>query len=148
MPVSGRRIKSGGENRNQTCGVFGLALPYDESPPAKAFQLLAGPPVAFDIATEFLLPEFRPSLRHRAVRAAGVPVPEAAVDEHREPVPSKNEIGTAGKLSTMQPKPEPHTVSGPADSQLGHGIARPDTRHHLAAPLAIDNIHQVDCSPN
>jgi hypothetical protein len=78
-----------------TVGIVAqLVLPNDMYLPAAILQRVPDAHVAFDIAPELLGPERGIRSRPRQV-AARTRMPEAAVDEHGEPLPRKGEVRAA-----------------------------------------------------
>ena len=120
-----------------------FTLPYDENPPAQASQRFFVTPVSGDVAGEFLRPERDAGFGRIGVSASAVPVPEAPVNEHRQPVPRENQVGAAGKVFPMQAIAESQTVCNATDDAFGAGVTTLDSGHHLASSLAVDNIRHV-----
>ena len=65
---------------------LGFAFPHDERAPAEFAQRALMDFVAGGVAVEFLQPESAVVRRRRAVPATAMPMPETAVNEHREAV--------------------------------------------------------------
>ena len=120
-----------------------FTLPYDENLPAQVSQRSFVTPVAGDVPHEFLRPERDTGFGRVGVSASAVPVPEASVNEHYQPVPRENQVGASGKAFPVQAIAESQTVSNAPDDTFGAGVLTPDPGHHLASPLAIDNIRHV-----
>ena len=94
----------------ESLGTGGLTLPDNYDMPTKPPQ---GPPliaVPGDVLRELLLPELDATLRRISIFAPRVPVPETAMDEYHRSVLRQNDIGTAGQISSVKPKPVPKLV--------------------------------------
>jgi hypothetical protein len=78
-----------------------FALPNRDDPPACRFELSGLPNVPLHVGGELRLPELSICLGHRwlAERAS---VPEAPVDEDRNPSSGIGDVGTAGGLLPMK----------------------------------------------
>ena len=70
-----------GNQSLQSFRILRLTLPNDDAPPAKFAKRTLMKFVAHGVAVEFGQPPFAAIRRRRAVLAAFVPMPEAAVDE-------------------------------------------------------------------
>lgn len=68
-----------------------VALPNPQHSPAPLLECLGDVLVAGSVASDLLRPESAPSARNSAPRR--VAVPEVAIDEERQPLPRKHEIG-------------------------------------------------------
>lgn len=69
-------------------------------------------------------------------------MPETAMNKNSEPVLCEDEIRGARQIPAMQTETQTQPMRSAAHRYFGCGMARPDPRHDLAAPLAIDNIRQ------
>ena len=68
-----------------------LTLPYDRGGPPDFGEFSQNACILVHGATELLGPELRVGGGHGGSLAT-VPVPETAVDKHREPIPNKNHV--------------------------------------------------------
>lgn len=101
---------------------------------------MAVAPVPFHVGIELALPELFASGRCCRVRAAGMPVPETAVNEAHRAEPAKHEIGSAGELAIVQAVSETTCVEGPAKHELGPRVPASDSRHHARTGRAVNHI--------
>lgn len=67
-----------------------LVFPEASNPPARLPELSVYEPVALDVARQLLFPKLPVVLRD--VRMQRTPVPEASVDEHRNPLRLEDEV--------------------------------------------------------
>src|SRR5437879_5606560 len=84
-----------GAQRAFGAGLVGLALPDGQHAPAGGFEGLAVLPVAADVAVELAVPEGDVGGGPGGPGAAGVLVPEAAVDEQDRPPARQHDVGPA-----------------------------------------------------
>lgn len=70
-------------------------------------------------------------------------VPETAVHEHSDPLPSKHEIWPARQVRHMLLKPEPSCSKLLPNSQFWACILRPDSTHHLASDSRSQKVAQM-----
>jgi hypothetical protein len=56
-------------------------------------------------------------------------MPKAAVDEKDDAVARKDEVGRPGQAASMEPEPQTHCVSRPANHHLGRGVLPTNARH-------------------
>jgi hypothetical protein len=91
------------DSRCQHFGLPNVAFPYDLDPPALRPQFGDIALIALDIAGELGVPIGLAALRRRCEAAARMLVPEAAVDEDRQPVPRQNQVWPACKVAPMHP---------------------------------------------
>ena len=90
--IVGERIKA----------FFDFAFPNDNDMPARLLQRGLLLFIAFNVAFEFLRPEFHIRFRHCGDFAAFMAMPETTVDEnHRMPF-GQNDIGMSGQFRRME----------------------------------------------
>ena len=80
---------------------------------------MAVPSVPFDVRIELGLPEFPARARCRRVRAAGVPVPEAAVHEAHGTETTKHEVGCPRKSAVVQTESKTACMDGSTQGEFG-----------------------------
>lgn len=104
------------------------------------------PSVSRTIALALGLPErgIRFGL-HLAV-AAGVHVPETAMNEDHLAESGEDQVRFARQILAVQPEPIAHGVNHPANGQLRLCIAALDRRHTAAALLWCQDIGHEPCS--
>ncbi len=123
------------------------ALPDDRNSPACLEELALSASVPFHVGIELGLPELRAGARRSSVRAAGMAVPEAAVNEaHRSESP-KHQVGSAGEFPVVQTVPETERMDGPSEYELGNSVPASDPRHHARTGRPIDNIRHGQLLP-
>lgn len=95
LPGSAESVPGVDQTAHGTVGIVAhLMLPHDKDLPAAIPQRVPHARVALDITPELLGPERGVRPRPRQV-AARTRMPEAAVDEHGEPLPRKGEVRAA-----------------------------------------------------
>jgi hypothetical protein len=109
--------------------VPGIALPNDVHAPSELGECSSNLAVARDVPVEFCLPEVGAGFRVVGEGAAGMSVPEAAVDEDRYLPAGQDDVGDAGKVAAVESKAKAQPVEDATDSDLGSGILPPDPRH-------------------
>src|SRR4051794_11564474 len=80
-----------------------LALPDSQDVPPGFSQSAGDQPIARDVPLELRQPKFGPTLRRVAEFATSVPMPEAAIYKHRDPLRGKNEVWLAKQLCIPSP---------------------------------------------
>ena len=129
--IVGQRIKA----------FFDFTFPYDDNMPAGLLQRGLFFFIAFNVALEFLRPEFHVGFRHCGDFAAFMAMPEAAVDEnHRMPF-GQNDIGMSGQLRGMEAIAKAQHVQMMTHEQLRLRVFRADFAHGFAAFFWRDGIH-------
>ena len=116
------------------------AFPYDCDSPAGVEEVMPVTPVTLNVGLELCQPEFRPGGRDGRVRAAGMTVPKAPVNETCRSEPPKHQIGCAGKFAVVQAVSQPASMKGPTQSHLGPRVPAPDSRHHAGTGCLINYI--------
>jgi hypothetical protein len=104
-----------------------LALPNYTYAPAEFFKFFRNSHVARDVHFEFFAP--KTGTWCRCLRAAGMAVPIASVNEQYEFALRKDDIRFAGKILGMKPKSESESVRRLANSQLRRRVLAPHPRH-------------------
>ncbi len=69
-----------------------------------------------------------------------MPMPEAAVDEDHGMQPGKDDVGSSGKIASLQPKPKAEAMQQTPHPPLGRRVGTANARHHPTARLLIDSI--------
>ena len=105
-------------------------FPDDRDSPASLKQVVPVSSVPFRVGVEFGLPELGAGSRGCRVRAAGVPMPETAVNEAYCSELTKHEIGSAREFPVMQTVPQATGMKGPAESKLRSRVPATDSSHH------------------
>lgn len=113
----------------QPIRILSLAFPNDRASPARRLEPFDGPTVALDVGVELVLPELCACLRCRRAAAAFVSMPEATVDENREPVARQHDVRGPWEITAMEPKAEAVTMEETADRHFRGGIAAANPRH-------------------
>ena len=117
-----------------------FALPDDENPPVEGPQCLFVAPIPGDILSELPRPESDTGLGCIGVPTAVVSVPEATVDEYRQPASREDKIGATGEIFPVQPETETELVRDAANDEFRLGVPTLDPGHHLASPPAVDDV--------
>ena len=120
---SSRRSKELHEPRGEI-GIH-LTLPENENIPSRGHKLLLVLPIAFDVSSEFFLPEFSARLRHIRV-AAVVAMPKAPVDKYHSSSRRKCDIGTAGQVLDVQSVSIAKAMQQAPDRKFGTGVGPAD----------------------
>ena len=97
-------------------------------------------PVTLHVGLELCQPEFRPGGRGGRVRAAGMTVPEAPVNETYRSEPPEHQIGGAGKFPVVQAVSQSASMKGLTQGHLGPRVPAPDTRHHAGTGCLVNYI--------
>ena len=71
-------------------------------------------------------------------------MPEAAVDQDGLPEPRENEIGRAGQVPPVQPKPAAERVRQSSHRDLRRGVRGADARHDRRASFRGNPVHAAD----
>lgn len=100
-------------------------------------------PVAINIAQEFPFPEIFVGPRGGGIAATFVPMPEAAMDEHRSSVLWEHKIRRAGQLSDMKSIAKSPGEKKRAKGSLRPGILSANARHHAAALRSGRDAHDL-----
>jgi len=109
-------------------GIGKLALPQGNDAPAQLRERSTRLSVPNSVLLDFARPKF--DVRLRKLRTATpVSVPKAAVDENRDSMLRKNEVGASGEIRPMQPKPEAEAMSSPSGQKLRRRVETPDRAH-------------------
>lgn len=110
-----------------------LAFPDYEALPAQRAQQSLASLVARPVLIKLGAPEWKAGLGHPTVRAPGVTMPEAAVDEDHSSLGSKDQVGMPWEIDRVQAIAVSQTRYKPPDGQLGLGVLVPHAGHPLAA---------------
>lgn len=65
------------------------------------------------------------------MRATGVAMPEATVNEDRETIAPKDDVRPSGKIARVETETMASRVERAADQSLRRGVLPSDARHHL-----------------
>jgi hypothetical protein len=117
-----------------------FAFPDDEDTPAKILQPLPISLVAFDVPVQLRFPELRPRPGSVCEPAAGMTVPEAAVDEHNRPVTGQDDVGLPGQIPHVQPVAKATGMEMPPNHQFGLRVTPADPGHHAAAGGGVHDV--------
>ena len=109
------------------------ALPYDCHPPARVEEIMPVLPVTPDVGIELGQPELRPGGRDGCKGAAGMTVPETAVNETYRFQAGKHQIGSTGKFPVVKTVSQSAGMKGQTESDLGLRVRAPDSRHHAGS---------------
>jgi hypothetical protein len=130
------------ETLRQGSRVPGLALPDDLDAPAQVDELLRHPAIPGDVGRELGLPELGSRLGVGAATTSFVPVPEAAMNEHRHLMFRKYEIRPARQIGAMQPKPQAASMGQTPHCQFRTSVLPPDAPHQSASVLGRKRVGQ------
>lgn len=100
-------------------------------------QYRVGEMCACGVAFEFGDPEFAAVRRRRAVFAAAVAVPEAAVDEDGGFVFGEDDVGAAGEVFGVEAEAVADAVKDGADEEFGFGVFALDAGHIPGPPSLV-----------
>ena len=128
--------------RHPSGATYG-ALPDDRHPPSIGHEGIKDTGIPLTVPFDLHLPEVRSRAWQPEQGASLMAVPEAAMEENRNPVPRQDEIWPAGQLrSEGEPQAEP--VKPGTKKDFRPGIRSPDTGHHPAAHLRGNDVgHQA-----
>ena len=70
-----------------------------------------------------------------------MPVPETALDEHGDPLPSKNQIRPARHVLCVEAVAESSTVHFTSKEHFGLRVTASNARHHAGSNFAADDIN-------
>ena len=121
------------------------AFPDGRDSPARLQQAVAVPSVPFDVRIELGLPEFPARARCRRVRAAGVPVPEAAVHEAYGTESTKHEVRCPRKSAVVQTESKTAGMDGSTQGEFGPSVPASDPRHHARTSRTIHDVCHRRC---
>lgn len=119
-----------------------LAFPDNSHGPSLVFEGSFVFNIPFRVASALLRPEVRACRRDNTAVAAAVTMPEAAVDENRQPVFGQNYVGFAGKVLAMHAKSIAHRMQKRADFYFRFSV-HATNRRHIPASLAYRSISSV-----
>ena len=97
-------------------------------------------PIPGDILSELPRPESDTGLGCIGILTAVVSVPEATVDEYRQPASREDKIGATGEIFPVQPETETELVRNAANDEFRLGVPTFDPGHHLASPPVVDDV--------
>jgi len=101
--------------------------------PSEIGQRLLYVSVARDITVKFGLPEFNAALGRVSETAAGMAMPEAAMNQNGNPSTRQDDVGRARKIAPVKPESNAEPVQDSPDGNFGSSILLPDPRHHGAS---------------
>lgn len=87
------------------------------------------------------LPVFSPRMRHPALSASGMLVPEASMNENHFPAGRKNNIWFSGEVLAVQPESIAHAVEHPSQQKFGGCVLRAYLPHVGTAPFGGELVH-------
>ena len=119
------------------------ALPNDEYLPTQISQLGLIGGVAGDVAVQLLVPKLRIRSRSLLPLAAGMPVPEAALNKYGGLVSPQHQVGRAGQLADIQTITKALMPDGVTNKPLRSRAAIADTRHKRGAAFFRQEVSHV-----
>ena len=123
------------------------AFPYDRDSPAVFEQIESIALVPCHVGVKLGLPEILASRWCCRVRAVGMSMPEAAVNEAHRSESTKHQIGSAGEFSIVQTVSEAACVESPAKGEFGPRVPASDPRHHARTSRSIHYVrHRRSCT--
>lgn len=128
---STRRRPAGGNHVSDDLDI--LVLPHVHRLPPDNGQGGVRATVALRSCRQLGGPPLGVRLRRDEVNGAGVP--EATVDEHRQPCPHEHNVGASGKVTAMQPIADASVVQGRPQGDLGLRVPGLLPRHEPAHRL-------------
>jgi hypothetical protein len=136
--VRGRKYSPGGRKKTaqslfQCRQVTGLAFPHDMRTPPPIGKRLLCLAVTRDISVKFGLPEFDAALGRVGETAAGMAMPETAMNKNRDPSARKNDVGSAREIAPVKLESNAEPVEDSPDGNFGSCILLADPRHHGAS---------------
>jgi hypothetical protein len=108
-------------------------LPDAQDRPAQGAQAAVDPAVARSVGPDLARPEGAPARGQPMMEGAAVP--EAAVDEHRQPDRGEGEVGAAGQPQAAAPTGDAGGAQGRDEPELGGGVALAADEGHQGAAL-------------
>ena len=123
--------------------ILALAFPHHNNLPPQLAEFTTHAAVALDVGLELGVPERSIGLRCCRVAAAGVAVPEAAMDEDDHAMPGQHDVGLAREVLAMQAEPVAHPVQGRSDEPLRSCVLAADAGDVPAAVGFGDPVHGV-----
>jgi hypothetical protein len=121
--------------------VLNFTLPNHLNPPSCCEQLPYLTTISLHIVVKLLVPKGDPTLWQIGEPASRVPVPKASMHEDHSSIAWKDQIRATWKPRIMQPEPESGAVQKASNSQLRRGVLTPDSRHHPAAGLLVNDVY-------
>jgi hypothetical protein len=121
--------------------VFDFTLPNRKNLPASLLKRGYVSLITFSITVQLGEPEFLPCLRENGVLAAGVPVPEAAVDEYCRVMTFEDDIRAAGQAFATERESKTEAVEQRPDPHLRQGVPSFDAAHVPASALSREPVH-------
>lgn len=130
-----------GQEVPKSLGLSSLTLPDNHRPPPHPLKILDCSTVTLDVRLKLSCPEIWPRLGISRQTAARMAVPEAAVHEQRDMQPREHEVRCTREVLPMKAEAQPHGVSSTAYGHLRPRVLPANPRHHLAASLLADYVH-------
>ena len=122
-------------------------FPDDCHPPSSLQESLPSSAIAFNIGSEFRLPELRSGRGGGRVEASFVTMPEASMHEADGSESAKDQVRRPGKHSVMKTVPEAMRMQRAPKYQLGFRILPTNPRHHSRPDGPIDRVdHELACT--
>ena len=118
-----------------------FAFPDDNHMPACLLQGGLLFLIAFNVALEFLRPEFHVGFRHCGDFATFMAMPEATIDENYRMPFGQNNIGMSGQFRRMEAVAKAQRMQMMTHDQFRLRVLRPDFAHGFAAFFWRDGIH-------
>lgn len=98
--------------------------------------------IPFEVACEFLFPEFGVCFGQCGVPASLVAVPETAVNEDRCLVFGQDDVGLPRELRVVEPEAETCAVQRLPNTHFWGGVLSLDTGHHARSGTYIYDVGQ------
>ncbi len=125
----------------QTRGALGsgsprhaeFAFPHHDHPPPCRAQVADVAPVARPITPQLGHPPRTIHGRQRALRAADVPVPEAAMHQDDGAIPQEDDVRPAGEPADVEAEAQAVAMERGADEALARGVMAADGGHDAGA---------------
>lgn len=107
-------------------GVAELTLPNGQDVPAEGSEVPAVSPITGSVRLEFRFPKGGAGAGTNAPMAAGVGVPEAAVDEDDPPAPRHHDVRSSRQPGVVGAEPKAEGTEESADDAFGFGAGGPN----------------------
>lgn len=131
LRLGGLQLKQWCQSLLESASVFCLALPNDDGAKTMRFELSPSSGVARDVRRELLHPEVTVAGGRGSSRTSGMAMPEAAVDEDREPQPTVREVWSAGESPDIAAVAEVPRAEPCGYSFLGGSLRLANTAHQV-----------------
>lgn len=123
---------------------FQSTLPQNDHVPSGCYQFGHVAPVACDILLELAPPAVRVGCWRGTVSAAGMTVPETAVNEDGHLPLGQDDIRAARQILDVQAVSEALSVQESSHHHFRAGVSGPDPCHHSRSGFPINHIYHAD----